>query len=117
MLRNQGRQLGKAIWLATTRAVLLSLAAALAGGLFGIIGGLALCLTDSGAWLSAVGGWGLRGAFAGLVAGAIMGAISGIYHVDETPAKAEKPSVARNRPFLPSRPAAALYRRGARARQ
>ncbi len=102
------------------RALLLGAAAAVVGGAFGVVCAGVLCLSDGLQW--AFAGWcGLRGAFAGLVAGAIMGAASGIYHVEEPAAKAApappRQAGAPNRAFLPSGLLAVFYRNGARPRR
>lgn len=98
------------------RAALGGPAAALVGAVFGLICGGLLSLADGLPWAYA-GGWGLRGAFAGLVAGVIIGAVSGIYHVEEAarpaPAAPEK-SMAVNGAFRPTRPAMTHERNGAR---
>jgi len=84
--------------MATKRAFLLGAAATVGGGIVGALCGVILCLADGLPWTYA-GVWGLRGAFAGLVAGVVMGAVSGIYHVDEaTPARAPTPAAPRKRP-------------------
>ena len=83
----------------TGRALLLGVLAAIAGcsacGLCGAI----LCLADGSPWTLA-GRWGLRGLLGGLAAGTIMGAVSGIYHVEET---ASKPAGRASQPAGPSR--------------
>jgi hypothetical protein len=66
------------------RALLLSIASAATGALFGLLCGGALCLTDGVAWTCA-GSWSLRGASAGLAAGAIMGTVREIYHCNAAP--------------------------------
>jgi hypothetical protein len=81
---------------AATRALLLGPAAAIVGALFGVLGGWLLCLADGTAWEFALW-WGLRGAIGGLAAGGLMGAMSGIYHVEEARPESEK---------APSRPTA-----------
>jgi hypothetical protein len=103
---------------AVIRAVLLGTALAAAGALFGVICGGVLSLADGLPW-SFAGAWALRGAFAGLAAGTIMGALSAIYHVEETapeaaPASSRPPAA--GRPFLPFRAAVALYRSRVHAR-
>ena len=77
-------------------ALLLGPLAAVAGGLVGAALRRSPCLADGLPWAFA-GWWSLRGAFAGLAAGAIMGAISGIYHVEE-PAVVPAPALPRKRP-------------------
>jgi hypothetical protein len=64
------------------RAILVGAALSAAGGLFGFACGGVLCLANGLPWAYA-GWWLLRGVFAGLAAGAIMGAVSGIYHVED----------------------------------
>ena len=96
--------------MATKRAFLLGAAAAVGGGIVGALCGVILCLADGLPWMYA-GAWGLRGAFAGLVAGIIMGAVSGVYHVDEA-APARAPAAPRKPPGVngappPARTAAA----------
>ena len=74
---------------ASLRAVLGGLAAAAAAGLFFLAGGAVLGWSK-GMSLEFAGLCSLRGAFAGLVAGTIMGALSGVYHVEEPGPVAEK---------------------------
>jgi hypothetical protein len=64
------------------RTALGGLAAAAAGGLFCLACGAALCWAE-GTPLGFAGTFGSRGVFAGLVAGMIIGALSGIYHVEQ----------------------------------
>ena len=89
---------GPGPWIAlkrtTARTLFLGLVAATAGGLGSAACGAALCVADGLPWACA-GAWGVRGAFAGLAAGAIMGAVSGIYHVEE--AAQRKPAAAEQR--------------------
>jgi hypothetical protein len=84
MYQNRGES--RAVWDAicgtAARALVLDVAAASAAGLFGVICGLTLGLVEGNPW-TYLAAWGLRAAFAGLAAGAILGTISGIYHVDE----------------------------------
>ena len=105
--------------MAAKRAFLLGVAAALAGGIVGALCGVILCLANGLPWMYA-GWWGMRGAFAGLAAGVIMGAVSGIYHVDEatparTPAAPRKPPGV-NGASLPARAPATSDRNGVRPR-
>jgi len=99
---------------AVVRALLLGPALATAGVLFGLVCGGALCLADGLPW-SYAAWWGFRGACGGLAAGAIMGVISGIYHVEEpartVPAAPEK-VVSVNGAAAPPRPAAMAERNG-----
>jgi len=99
------------------RALLLGPTLAAVGGLFGLICGGVLSLADGLPWAFA-GGWGLRGAFAGLVAGAIIGALCGISHVDEPASRpapvAPKKSITVNGASRRTRPAVTPERNGAR---
>ena len=99
-------------WRATLRALFGGAAAAAVGAAFCAMGGAVLCLADGLPWLFA-GLCALRGGFAGLIAGAIMGAISGVYHVDAAPPAAEKvencsPKLANCNPAPPQAPKANL---------
>lgn len=109
----------KVLWRAPVRALLLGVLASAAGGLFAASCAALLCLAAGFPWTYAAW-WGLRGAFAGLAAGAIIGAVSGFYHVEE-PVSAPAPHADSPREApptdgapLPARPAAAVYRNGVR---
>jgi hypothetical protein len=116
--RGESRAVWNAICRTAARVLVLGVAAASAAGLFGAICGLILGLIEGNPW-TCLTVWGLRAAFAGLAAGAIMGAISGIYHVEETapdPAAARSHPATESRTFLPARPIVALFRSGVRSR-
>ena len=89
------------------------------GCAFASVCGALLCTAMGLPWAYAAG-WGLRGAFAGLVAGAIVGAMSGIYHVEETapePAAAQpRQETVENAAAPPTNRIAALQRRGVPSR-
>jgi hypothetical protein len=70
------------LWRIPVRALFLGVLAAIAAGLFGAVCGSLLGLATGSLWVCAAS-WGIRGALAGLAAGAIVGALSGVYHVDE----------------------------------
>jgi hypothetical protein len=80
------------LWRAPVRALLLGLLFAVAAGLFGAVGGAILCLIHGLPW-----GFGLglaaRAAFAGLAAGAVMGVVSAIYHVEEDRPKVQEVAI------------------------
>jgi hypothetical protein len=100
---------------AACRALIGGPAAAVVAGLFCLIGGAVLCWAD-GQPLALAGLWGLRGAFAGFVAGTIMGAVTGIYHVEEAgpadpPVETCKAGLANCNP-APARPTARAVRNG-----
>ena len=88
------------------RGLLLGLAAAVVAGAFCAVFGAVLCLTHGHPWVFA--GWtALRGASAGLVAGVLVGAISGIYHI-EAPS-AEPDQVASHKAVVETHPRLAAY--------
>lgn len=102
-----------ALWRAPVRSLFLGVSGAVGAGLFAAAGGAILCLADGLPWAVA-GAWGLRGAFGGLVAGVLIGALSALYHVEERrtepkakPAAPGKPPLAEDAP-----PVAALDRNG-----
>jgi hypothetical protein len=68
------------LWRVPVRALFVGALAAVAAGLFGVVCGSFLGLAMGSVWVGAAS-WGIRGAFAGLAAGAIVGAMSGVYHV------------------------------------
>jgi hypothetical protein len=70
------------LWRVPVRALVMGALAAVAAGLFGAVCGSLLGLATGSLWVCAVS-WGIRGALAGLAAGAIVGALSGVYHVEE----------------------------------
>jgi hypothetical protein len=70
------------LWRVPLRALVMGALAAVAAGLFGAVWGSLLGLATGAPWVCAVS-WGTRGALAGLAAGAIVGALSGVYHVEE----------------------------------
>jgi hypothetical protein len=82
---------------ASIRTVLGGLGAAAAGGLFCLTWGVALCWAY-GTPLGFAGVCGLRGVFAGLVAGMIIGALSGIYHVEEPRRAGAKIEICKDEP-------------------
>ncbi|HVS34332.1 MAG TPA: hypothetical protein VMS17_02055 [Gemmataceae bacterium] len=92
MKRNQTDQRTPAIaWRRVVgRALVFGPLAATMGFMVGAVCGAVLCLADGAPWAFALW-WSLRGLCGGLAAGAIMGAVSGIYHVEET-APAANPS-------------------------
>ena len=79
----------QAWWRSPVRALLLGGLGAVAAGLFTALGGAILCLTDNMPWDFAAA-WGLRGVLGGIVAGALIGALSGWYHVEERSPKPKK---------------------------
>ncbi len=105
------------LWRAPVRSLLLGGSGAVAAGLFAAAGGAVLCLVNGLPWAVA-GAWGLRGAFGGLVAGALIGALSALYHVEERrpepkpdPAVPSKPPLAEDAPPA-ARTVTALDRNG-----
>ena len=108
--------LWKALRRMALRALILGPLAAIAGGLVGAACGAVLCLADGLPWVFA-GWWSLRGAFGGLAAGAIMGAVSGIYHVEEATRRKPAPAAPRTVKAAPLRARfAAFFRGGAPSR-
>jgi hypothetical protein len=96
------------LWLPLVRALLLGGLAAAAGALFAASCGALLCLATGALWTCAIS-WGCRGALAGFAAGAIVGSISGIYHVEEAQCRHER-VVRAKAPLAAGRPSAALLR-------
>ena len=96
--------------LAARRALLGGAAAAAVGAAFCALGGAVLCLADGLPWLFA-GLCALRGGFAGVIAGAIVGAMSGVYHAEEPAAEKVgscNPELAKCNPAPPRAPRAGL---------
>ena len=72
----------KACGRAFARALALGAAAACAAALFGAACGAALCIAEGTQWACALW-WAGRAALAGFAAGAVIGCVSGVYHVEE----------------------------------
>jgi hypothetical protein len=108
------------LWRVPVRALFVGALAAAAAGLFGAVCGSFLGLAMGSVWVGAAS-WGIRGAFAGLAAGAIVGALSGVYHVEESArqtisSRPSSPPLEESQ--LPSaRPSAALDRNGLHSKQ
>ena len=77
-----------ALWRAPVRSLFLGVSGAVGAGLFAAVGGAILCLADGLPWAVA-GAWGLRGAFGGLVAGVLIGALTRPLPRRGTPARTE----------------------------
>ncbi len=105
------------LWRSRTsvRAALGGLAAAAVGGLFCLVCGAVLCWT-AGTPLGFAAACGSRGVFAGLIAGMILGAISGIYHVEEPRKAGAKVEICKDKPAscnpAPAPPLTASVRNG-----
>jgi hypothetical protein len=101
--KNSGARPSRAmVWLALVRALLLGGSGAVAAGLFGTVGGAILCLADGLPWAYA-GAWGLRGVLGGLVAGAMIGVLSGFHHVEERRPEPKPEPAAPSKPPLAER--------------
>jgi hypothetical protein len=103
------------LWRVPVRALFVGALAAVAAGLFGAVCGSLLGLATGSLWVCAVS-WGIRGSLAGLAAGAIVGAMSGVYHVEEPAQQAGAPRPSspplEESPLPSARSAAALGRNG-----
>jgi hypothetical protein len=111
--QTDARAFWKTTRLAVLRALLWGPAAAAIGAAFCAIAGAAMCLADGLPW-SFAGLCALRGAFAGVAAGAIMGAMSGVFHYEDPRPAVEKvescnPELANCNP-APPRPSGPISR-------